>query len=61
MALEWLRRQLPKMDEMFRTYLFTEEPIVKIEESDAGKGSGGSTSSGSSGGDLGIRKLDRGD
>jgi ferritin-like protein len=32
MTLEWLRRHDPKWDEMLRTYLFTDEPIVQVEE-----------------------------
>lgn len=32
MALEWLRRYSPDVDEQFRTYLFTEGPILEIEE-----------------------------
>ena len=32
MVLEWLRRRVPKFDEELREYLFTEKPIVAIEE-----------------------------
>ncbi len=32
MTLEWLRRHDPKWDEMLRTYLFTDEPIIEVEE-----------------------------
>lgn len=32
MALEWLRRTMPKFDEELRTYLFTSEPIAQIED-----------------------------
>lgn len=35
MTLEWIRRNLPKLDEMAREYLFTEGPIVKAEADDA--------------------------
>ena len=31
MALEWLRRQDAKWDEVLRTYLFTSAPITEIE------------------------------
>ena len=31
MALEWLRRKDPVLDKHLRTYLFTSEPIVRIE------------------------------
>ncbi len=32
MLIEWLRRNMPAWDEELRTYLFTEGPIVGIEE-----------------------------
>ena len=32
MALEWLRRNNPKVDEHMKTYLFTEGDILEIEE-----------------------------
>lgn len=32
MVLEWIRRKVPKFDEELRDYLFTEKPIVAIEE-----------------------------
>ncbi len=31
MTLEWLRRHDPKLDEMLRTYLFTEGSILAVE------------------------------
>jgi uncharacterized protein len=31
MALEWLRRRDPKLDEHLRTYLFTDRPLLDIE------------------------------
>jgi ferritin-like protein len=31
MTLEWLRRTDPKWDEVLRTYLFTDAPIVEVE------------------------------
>src|SRR3954469_5266399 len=31
MTLEWLRRNDPKWDEVLRTYLFTEDPIIEVE------------------------------
>ena len=62
MALEWLRRRVPQFDEMFRTYLFTEAPVVTIEESQEGETEEKDTgSSGRSHTDLGIGKLDVGD
>jgi ferritin-like protein len=66
MALEWLRREMPEFDEKLRTYLFTSEPIVEVEESATGNSSqGGSesaaaTSKGSGGSDLGIGTLQKG-
>jgi hypothetical protein len=37
MTLEWLRRRDPKFDEVLRTYLFTELPVVEVEhEAEAG-------------------------
>jgi ferritin-like protein len=41
MALEWLRRKMPKFDEELRTYLFKEVPVVEIEEGGEGEGEGG--------------------
>ena len=32
MALEWLRRADPKLDEHLRTFLFKDGPITEIEE-----------------------------
>lgn len=32
LALEWLRRQLPKLDEELRKYLFTEGDVTELEE-----------------------------
>lgn len=41
MTLEWLRRHDPKWDEMLRTYLFTDEPIIEVEEeAESGDGNG---------------------
>jgi ferritin-like protein len=52
MTLEWLRRRDAVLDEMLRTYLFTEGPIVTLEAAaeagDAeGPGTGGSLRIGS--------------
>ncbi len=38
MALEWLRRADPEVDEQLREYLFTEGSIVGREEEATGKG-----------------------
>ncbi|RLB14141.1 MAG: ferritin [Deltaproteobacteria bacterium] len=32
MALEWLRRRIPKFDEELRAYLFTKGEVTEIEE-----------------------------
>ncbi len=36
MALEWIRRKLPKFDETLRTYLFTTGEITEIESAEEG-------------------------
>lgn len=36
MALEWIRRNVPKFDEALRTYLFTSGEITAIEEAATG-------------------------
>ena len=45
MTLEWLRRQDAKWDEVLRTYLFTEAPIVEVEKIAEGTSPAGGTSS----------------
>lgn len=52
MALEWLRRRDPKLDEHLRTYLFTEGSILEIEA----KSEGGEVK-GAADGSLGIGSL----
>lgn len=42
MTLEWLRRNDPKWDEMLRAYLFTDEPIIEVEEEAESSNSDGS-------------------
>jgi len=32
MVLEWLRRRDATLDEHLRTYLFTDKPVVEVEE-----------------------------
>jgi ferritin-like protein len=56
MALEWLRRKLPKLDGELRTYLFTSDPIIEIEEGGDGEDAGESMGSSRHTGDLGIGK-----
>ena len=36
MALEWIRRNVPKFDEALRTYLFTSGEITALEEATTG-------------------------
>jgi hypothetical protein len=37
MALEWLRRHDPVLDQHLRTYLFSTEPVTEVEvEAEAG-------------------------
>jgi ferritin-like protein len=56
MTLEWLRRRDPVLDKHLRTYLFTEGPIVGLEEEATNGEGAGSTTSGSDG-SLGIGSL----
>jgi ferritin-like protein len=62
MTLEWLRRHDPVLDQMLRTYLFTEGSVLAVEErqgdaaSDGPRG-GGAGTAGHADGDLGIRSL----
>ena len=49
MALEWLRRHDPFLDDQLRRYLFTEGSITAKEDEDAGGGDGS--------GSLGIGSL----
>ena len=58
MAVEWLRRRVPKFDEELRTYLFTSAPIAEVEgAAEEGDGEAGSTAPRA--GDLGVGKLER--
>lgn len=38
MSLEWLRRNMDKWDEEFRTYLFTDRKITELENVEVKKG-----------------------
>jgi hypothetical protein len=55
MTLEWLRRRDAKFDEVLRTYLFTELPIVEVEHEAEAEGGGGGPRAGD--GSLGIGSL----
>jgi len=59
MALEWLRRNDPKMDEHLRTFLFKKGPIKEIEADMKGGGAGGDEPTNASDGSLGIGSLRR--
>ncbi len=54
MALEWLRRNMDGWDEKLRLYLFTEEPLLEIEE-EAEEAAG--EDDGNPDGDLGIGSM----
>jgi ferritin-like protein len=53
MALEWIRRQDPALDEQLHTYLFTATPIVSAEDAGEAEPPGGAPS----GVGLGIGSL----
>jgi len=55
MALEWLRRRIPKFDEELRTYLFTSGPITELEEAPEGESGEPAPATGGTD-DLGIGK-----
>lgn len=54
MLLEWLRRRDPAFDAQLRTYLFTEGPILRLEESAT---EGEPPAAAASDGSLGIGSL----
>lgn len=56
MLLEWLRRKDSKLDEELRDYLFTEKPILQLEEGAEGEG-GSEPNTSSAHGSLGIGSL----
>jgi uncharacterized protein len=63
MTLEWLRRRDPVLDEQLRNYLFTDRPILEVEEAleqqDVKEGAAGTKGGRPAGGDgsLGIGSL----
>lgn len=59
MALEWLRRNDPKMDEHLRTFLFKEGPIKEIEADMKSGGADGGEANTASNGSLGIGSLSK--
>ena len=40
MVLEWLRRRDPAWEAQLRTYLFTDKPILEVEEEEDAQGTG---------------------
>lgn len=56
MLLEWLRRKDAKLDEELRDYLFTEKPILQLEEGADGGGASEPSGTGPNG-SLGIGSL----
>jgi hypothetical protein len=38
MVMEWIRRHDDRFDQMMKTYLFTEQPVVGIEKGEAASG-----------------------
>ena len=57
MVLEWLRRRDATLDEMLRTYLFTEGDILGIEEAEQAGEAGVTAGATASSGSLGIGSL----
>jgi hypothetical protein len=57
MALEWLRRVFPPLDQALRKFLFTTVPIMQSEVGKEAPGSGGA---GGGDGSLGIGSLTKG-
>jgi ferritin-like protein len=54
MILEWLRRNDPRWDRVFRTYLFTDGPITELEHEATDSDAAGQETS-----DLGVGNLAR--
>ncbi len=57
MALEWLRRRIPKFDEDLRTYLFTSGPIHAVEEAATGGDAADGNPPAAEGKGMGIGKF----
>jgi uncharacterized protein len=54
MALEWIRRRDPALDAQLRLYLFSDGPLVSVEDAEASSDSGGGETPGFG---LGIGSL----
>lgn len=59
MALEWLRRRVPALDQQLRTYLFTEGPLTEVEHEHGHDHDHGGDADGGDG-SLGIGNLKKG-
>jgi ferritin-like protein len=57
MNLEWLRRRDAGWDEQLRTYLFTDAPILEVEDDAESGGGDAADSEAPAAGDLGIGSL----
>jgi len=61
MTLEWLRRRIPKFDEVLRMYLFATIPITEVEEAaTAGEGPALPDEEGESDSSLNLGSLRKG-
>ncbi len=59
MVLEWLRRRDPQLDAHLRTFLFTDRPVLEIEEQEEGAPAKGQNAGEPADGSLGIGSLKR--
>lgn len=59
MVLEWLRRRDPQLDAHLRTFLFTDRPVLEIEEQEEGASAKGQNAGEPADGSLGIGSLKR--
>ena len=57
MALEWLRRTMPKFDQELRSYLFSSGDVTKLEAGAGGGEAPGGASAPAAGDTLGIGDL----
>jgi len=57
MTLEWLRRHDSSLDKQLRTYLFTQLPVLQVEEGATGAASSDNAPGGHGEGSLGIGSL----
>ena len=57
MLFEWLRRKMPSFDQQLKTYLFTDAPITRVEETTTAHGTPDSPVEAVVRPDLGIGNL----